>query len=186
MVSNGPSLEELLCRHTQDVYRYLWLTCGDRDLAQDMTQETFCRAFASRDGFAGKSTVKTWLFAIARNVFLSTARRRARQVHGGSGRAGSLEHAHDFSGPQTPEEALASAEERVLLRKALAVLSERHRTLLVLREYWELPYNQIAEVMGISIGSVKKNLHLARMELRRAYREHEESGGCADAIRDGN
>lgn len=183
---NPPSLEELLCRHIQDVYRYLWFACGDRHLAQDMTQETLCRALAGREGFAGKSAVKTWLFAIARNVHASTVRRRERRVHRHRDEPGLQEARLWVPGcPESPEEAAIGAEERLLLRRALAELPEKHRTLLFLREYGEMPYSQIAEVMGVSLASVKKNLHLAREQLRRAYHSQEESGGCAHEVRRG-
>jgi len=168
VTQSGPSVEEVLCRYTRDVYRYLLFLCGDRRLAEDLTQETLCRALASTSGFTGKSTILTWLFAIARNTALTALKRRAREARVVEDGAARLARSA-FQGQVTPETVVLEAEQRDRLRSALAGLSERHRTLIVLREYWELPYSQIAEATGLSLASVKKNLYLARAALRQAF-----------------
>ena len=161
-------LDEIFSRHAQNVFRYLWSMTGDRDKAEELTQETFYRALVGSAHFQGKSSVKTWLLAIARHAYLDELRRTRRSERV----LGRLLVAFRPQ-PATTEEVVIARDEWREVRAALDLLPEKQRTMLVLREGRGLSYAQIAEVMGASLASVRKNISLARAALRRVPAETE-------------
>ncbi|VAW33215.1 RNA polymerase ECF-type sigma factor [hydrothermal vent metagenome] len=152
---NQTIFHDLYERYATDVYRFaLWLS-GNPAEADDIVSETFVRAWTSNRKIKTE-TVKAYLFTIARNLFLQQQRKQKRQV--------SLEKAiqETTSGPQ------AMVEDRLELAEVLRQLqdlSEGERAALVLRVEHELPYAEIARVLGISLSSAKVKVHRARLKL---------------------
>jgi RNA polymerase sigma-70 factor (ECF subfamily) len=141
--------------------------------AEDVVQETFLRAYRGLESFRGESSLKTWLYAIALN--------RARARHGtlarlralfvpGSRRADeddladSLDSAPDPG--ETPEESTMHKEQRVRLRAAVRELPDEFRHAVVLRDLEALSYSEIAEVLGVPIGTVRSRIARGRAILR--------------------
>ena len=131
-----------------------------------MTQEAFIRAFVKLDTFQRNSQFFTWLYRIAFNSALTRRRKkRARvsldQVREDNG----LEVSSSFEGVDEP----MLRDERVkLVRSAIATLTEEHRSILTLREMDDFSYEEIAEVLEISIGTVRSRLSRARRQLKLA------------------
>ncbi len=152
---NQKAFHDLYERYAPDVYRFaLWLS-GDPAEADDIASETFVRAWAGRSKIQTE-TVKAYLFAIARNLFLKQLKRKKRQV--------SLEHAEEAAnkGPQRlVEERLALTE----VIEQLQQLPESERTALIMRIEYELPYAEIARVLDISLSAAKVKVHRARLKL---------------------
>ncbi len=152
---NSTTFHDLYERYAPDVYRFaLWLS-GDPAEADDIASETFVRAWSSSSKIQTE-TVKAYLFTIARNLFLKQMQRQKRQV--------SLAHAANAtsSGPQIlVEERLALAE----ILQQLQQLPEGERAALILRVKHELPYAEIARVLGISLSAAKVKVHRARLKL---------------------
>lgn len=179
-------LDEIFSAHAQGVFRYLWSMTGDRAKAEELTQEAFYRALTGSRHFQGKSSVKTWLLAVARHTYLDELRRSRR-------REKALGRIRALPGPCPPttEEIVVAREDWRAVRLALDLLPERQRTMLVLREGRGLSYAQIAEVTGSSLASVRKNISLARRSLRKVYAagagqgHRPEQGGVADGVRTG-
>ena len=131
--------------------------------AEDIVQETFIKAYASLPGFKGKSGLYTWLYRIARNVAASR-RQRCRDTLSLDGcRRGATLDVPDPHASVTQR--LESAESSDLLHRALGMLSEDFRTILVLREIDGFDYATIARVLEINAGTVRSRLHRARVEL---------------------
>jgi RNA polymerase sigma-70 factor (ECF subfamily) len=164
-------LDEIFSTHAQDVFRYLWSMTADRERAEELTQETFYRAHVGNAHFQGKSSVRTWLLAIARHAYLDELR-RAQRCERILGRLIAAFRPQ----PATTEEVVIARDEWREVRMALNLLPERQRTMLVLREGRGLSYAQIGEVLGASLASVRKNISLARAALRRAHAGIEPGG----------
>lgn len=137
---------------------------GSPDEAEEVVQEAFIRAFIKLDTFQGNSQFFTWLYRIAFNSALTRKRRNRVRV--------SLDHWRESNGLEVADPADAVDEpmlrqERVnRVRAAIQILSEDHRTILVLREMQERSYEDIAEILEISIGTVRSRLSRARNQLK--------------------
>jgi RNA polymerase sigma-70 factor (ECF subfamily) len=137
---------------------------GARDEARDVAQDAFVQAFVKLETFRGSSQFYTWLYRIAFNIHISRKRRQRPSV--------SIDRVREASGDEPlskdspPAGDLEQHERAVQVREALALLSEEHRTILVLREIDDLDYEAIAEAMDVPVGTVRSRLHRARMQLR--------------------
>jgi RNA polymerase sigma-70 factor (ECF subfamily) len=156
------SWEELFARYSAAVFGYLHRMSGDRQLAEDLTSETFYRAMRALDGFRGDSSMKTWLLRIARNLYLDRKRRDER--------SSSLEDLEEkgmvtAAGDADPESQLIRDEENEAVGRALRALPEDDRSILLLSAQEELSCREIAEVLGISVTAVKTRIFRARRKL---------------------
>jgi len=152
-----------VAEHQRGVFFHaLRLTRGDEQLARDVTQRTFLKAWTARDGFRGDSSVKTWLYRIAHNLALNELRRahRRREI----GQDDDLPSASVE--PSTPAD-IDDARQRAALRDAVHALSPRQRDVTLLRLYGDLSFAEIAGVLGISANSAKVNYHHATRNLER-------------------
>lgn len=159
------AFEQLYDTYKPAVTRYLIGMCSDVTLAEELTQEVFVRAAASLLLFRGDSTVSTWLFRIARNTYLSWAeRQRDAEID--------TEEFHALPDQRldgNPEAYLLQTEQRAVIRRAMGMLPERQRTMLLLRDLQGLSYAEIAVVLDMSLAAVKVNLHRARLRFREIY-----------------
>lgn len=156
--------EALTLPHANTVYRTAYYLVG-RQEAEDLTQETFLKAYQAFDGFRGPDP-KPWLFAILRHAYLDRCRRRSREP-------AIVALDFDVSPGSRPEPCAPSAEERVLdgqleddVQSALWALPHDWRLVLLLADVEDLSYREIAEVMQIPIGTVMSRLCRARRRLR--------------------
>ncbi len=161
------ALEELFRRYRQPAYRVAYRLLGNEADALDAVQDGFVKALTHLAGFEKRSSFKTWLLRVVSNAALDLGRQRGRRE------CLSLEAAEgrdpDLSILMTPDETAAQldrAELRSLLDEALLTLSEVQRQTFVLHAEAELSYREVAEVMGISIGTVMSRLFYARQKLR--------------------
>jgi RNA polymerase sigma-70 factor, ECF subfamily len=137
---------------------------GSPDEAEEVVQDAFIRAFVKLDTFQRNSQFFTWLYRIAFNSALTRRRRRKSRVSLDQARETvGLEIADDADGVDEP---MLRSERVDLVRKALAQLTEEHRSILVLREMEEQSYENIAEILEISIGTVRSRLSRARRQLK--------------------
>jgi len=167
--------ERLVAEHSGDLYALLFRLTNDSEEARDLTQETFLRAFQSIDRFRGDASLKTWIYRIGINQARNRWRwwrRRKRDV------TISLDATDDQnetplaaslpsdSAPNPEQETLARERERQL-RDALLRLKSAFREAVVLRDVEGFSYEEIAEMLQISIGTVKSRIARGRLELRR-------------------
>jgi RNA polymerase sigma-70 factor (ECF subfamily) len=138
----------------------------DRHLAEDLAQEAFIKAWQALPRFKGESTIFTWLYRIAVNLALDDKRRKQRSP---------LESLDDIpeAGTELPQSArlrpdrqAQSEEMRSALRRGMEGLSDAHRTVLILREWEGLSYQEIAAATGSSSGTVMSRLFYAREKMR--------------------
>jgi RNA polymerase sigma-70 factor (ECF subfamily) len=152
-------LEALYRQYSADVYRFAVYLCGDRTLAEDIAAETFVRAWTSASVLE-LSTVKGYLFAIARNLYLKSLQQRQRHVPYDPDAIGhDIAAEIDIEGHSLQKESL----QRVL--RGLQQLSETDRSALLLRSLEDMPYEEISRVLGLPVTSIKVKVHRARQKL---------------------
>jgi RNA polymerase sigma-70 factor (ECF subfamily) len=158
---------DLVVRHQDRLYNMLVHALGSVEDARDVAQEAFVSAFQKLHTFRGRSAFYSWLFRIAMNAAASRKRKKSRvsvsydAIHARTG----LEPAD--SRPEThPGFSVETAERQSAVRAALAELPEEFRSALVLKEMEGLKYEEIAEIVGCPIGTVRSRIHRARSELK--------------------
>ena len=151
-------------RYKGAVYAYCAKMLLDREAAKDVLQETFARAYENRERLLNSTAFKAWLFTIARNQCLNALRRSGREVPFAPG-------APEPTGRgATPFAALLKSEQADLIGRMLAELSPEYREGIVLREYQNLSYDEIAAVTRSTVSAVKSRLFKARRKLGAALR----------------
>ncbi|MGG0716947.1 sigma-70 family RNA polymerase sigma factor [Robertmurraya massiliosenegalensis] len=161
-MSGWKTLEELYALYYEEIYRYLLQRTRKKELAQDLTQDTFLKAFNGLATFKGKSSIKTWLYTIAHHTFINWYRRETKfSQH-------SLEETYSLEQKtyKNPEDAIVQKARQEQVMSAIHLLKEDYQAVLILREYQDLSYDEIAEILGWKLSRVKTNLHRAKLELR--------------------
>lgn len=157
------AFEIVLQRYERKVFGLLYSLTSDPELARDLTQETFIRAWRKLDLFDPARSLPTWLFTIARNLLCDHRRRHDPAVLRLGDQTGEL--ALPDPGP-APDAALVDSGLRQLVREALARLPVRQREVLVLKDIQELDYAAVADILGVPRGTIASRVHHARQALR--------------------
>jgi len=162
------AFEELVARHRDKIYARAYTIVRNEDEAIDLSQEAWIKGWQRLRQFQGESSFSTWMTRIVINLCLDHLRRRKRQ------QTDSLDALNEESGGVerymppvlvNPTERLERSELRARIDGAMQELSDAHRTVLVLHEFEQMEYKQIAQVMGCSIGTVMSRLFYARRRL---------------------
>jgi RNA polymerase sigma-70 factor (ECF subfamily) len=132
--------------------------CGDAALAEDVAQDAFVRVWSRLSEFRPDGNFRAWLMRITTNMAIDAVRRRRPQVD--------IEDLPLEAPEQGPESAAVSSERAGAVRAALMRLPVQSRTILVLREYQSLSYQEIADVLDVPLGTVKSRLSDARRRLK--------------------
>lgn len=163
------AFELLVHEHQDRLFRAMTQVTGSVHDAEEVTQEAFIRAFVKLDTFQQNSQFFTWLYRVAFNIALSRKRRKRVSV--------SLDHQRDEFGSDVADRSEAVDANMIrqdqvsLVQTALSGLSEQHRGILVLREMNDASYEEIAEILELSIGTVRSRLNRARKQLRISLEE---------------
>jgi RNA polymerase sigma-70 factor (ECF subfamily) len=157
----------VLVRRYQDrLYPTVFRLTGCAEDAHDLLQEAFLRAYQKLDRFHGESSFYTWVYRIAINLALSNLRKRR---HAASGVPMPIDPPGD-RGEDDPARSLLRAERDEQIQQALDALAPDHRTIVVMKEFDALRYEEIGAILGIPVGTVRSRLHRARLELRQRLR----------------
>lgn len=152
-------------RYGRPVLSFIQHQVGNRDLAEELMQESFVRAYRNLGGLRDEQRLSTWLFGIARNVVRESARSARR-----SERNVALDEPESMeleSREALPEGAVLQVEMRRQIQDALLTLDEDKRTVFSLKIFHEKSYEEISAITGHSIGKLKTDLHRARAEMRK-------------------
>lgn len=176
-VGDRGAFEELVATYQGLVFDLAYRLLGDREEARDVAQETFLKVFRYVGSFRGESGLKTWLYRITVNQASNHRRwwnrRRRRETF-------SLDTSPDDTAPMSerlrssgasPEQLALVRERERRLMAALETLKHDFRVAVVLRDIQELSYEEIAETLEISVGTVKSRIARGREELRKRLRE---------------
>jgi RNA polymerase sigma-70 factor (ECF subfamily) len=170
--------EELIATYQTVVYGLAYRLLGDAEEARDVSQETFLKAYRHIGAFRGDCGLKTWLYRMTVNQ-ASNQRRWWRRRHrrdtvsldAPRGETAATLGEGLESGVRSPEQAALAAERQRLLLAALESLKHDYRAAVVLRDIEELSYEEIAEAVGVPVGTVKSRIARGREELRRRLEE---------------
>jgi RNA polymerase sigma-70 factor (ECF subfamily) len=152
-------------RYSRPVISFIFDMVNDRGLAEELTQETFVRAYRAMRTMRKDTKLSTWLFGIARNVARESIRARVR----GNRQVDLADKSvMDLSDNKpVPVDGLLSKELNELIRRSLAALDEDKRLVFTLKVLHQCSYEEIAAITGFSIAKLKTDLHRARAEMRR-------------------
>jgi RNA polymerase sigma-70 factor (ECF subfamily) len=159
----------LVLRYQDRLYHVANRVLDNPDDALDVVQDTFVNAYLSLASFKGDAEFFTWLYRIAFNTAISAKRRKrsAVSLDAGTGKDGNIGiDPEDRAADVAPGAAMERSEDERLLAEAVAKLSPEHRAVLLMKDIDGLKYEDIAEVMGVPIGTVRSRLHRARVDLR--------------------
>jgi len=171
---DAAAFERIYQLHNRRVYSLCLRMVGNTAEAEDLTQEAFLQLFRKISTFRGESAFSTWLHRLAVNVVLMRLRKK-------TGSESSLEEVtepdEESGGPRkdfgAPDLKLSGSIDRVNLRRAVEQLPAGYKAIFVLHDVQGYEHNEIADILGCSIGNSKSQLHKARMRLRELLHETE-------------
>jgi RNA polymerase sigma-70 factor (ECF subfamily) len=159
---DAAAFDELVSRHQKAVLNIAWRYCADRAVAEDLAQEIFVKVWRARGSYQPSARFSTWLYRIAVNRCLNEIRSRPR------GASLPVEETLEEREGARPDDDLDRAEVRQAVRRAVDELPPNQRMAVILSRFHELPYEEIAEAMAVSLEAVKSLLFRARENLKTA------------------
>ena len=147
----------LMTRYQEPLYRHVRRMLYDHDDANDVIQNTFIKVFRSVERFEGKSKLYTWLYRIATNEAITFINNRQRKD---TDTIDDPDNAH-LANRLRADTFFDGDEVQIRLQQAIAILPDKQRTVFNLRYYDEMPYEEMSEVLGTSVGALKASYHHA-------------------------
>ncbi|MFA6947863.1 MAG: sigma-70 family RNA polymerase sigma factor [Eubacteriales bacterium] len=176
---NSEAFGELVSHYESFVYNVVYQIMGNREDALDISQDSFIKAYRSLSSFRGDCRFSTWLYRIAVNTSKDALRSRSKhnvtsltEFEDGDDETKNIDIPDDTP-ENMPEEALDGDERRRAVRLAIEALSEDHRAVVLLRDVSGYSYEDIAEMLGLEIGTVKSRLNRARLGVKNYLIKHE-------------
>jgi RNA polymerase sigma-70 factor (ECF subfamily) len=168
------AFRELIRRYERPVFSLIFRLVRDRERAEDLAQETFIKVLNALDRYDPSYKFSSWIFKIGHNTALDDLRRKQPEtlsIHGSphASTADELEATilTPVSGDETPEEFTSSREIGDHIERAIGHLRAEYRTAILLCHVEGRPYEEVAEIMDVPLGTVKTYIHRARIELKK-------------------
>ena len=166
------SFEELVRRYQRPISAYVYRMVGDYDSALDLTQEIFIKVYSSLSRYRAEFKFSTWIYKIAHNSAVDHLRRTAtREQSLINGNDGDNFELPIESGRPNPEQESERKERRIEIEGVVRTLPSHYRELIILRHSQDLTYEEIVEVTGLPLGTVKNRLFRAREMMRQQFVE---------------
>jgi RNA polymerase sigma-70 factor, ECF subfamily len=157
-------------RYSRPVISFIYDLTNEREVAEELMQETFVRAYRNLGSLRADAKLSTWLFGIAKNVSREHARARRRASRKVELDDSAVTELRDAGVP--PDDSLINKELNGVIREALARLDEDKRLVFTLKIFQQQSYEEIAAITGFTIAKLKTDLHRARAEMRRLIRPY--------------
>jgi RNA polymerase sigma-70 factor (ECF subfamily) len=151
---------ELVSIHSQGVINVIYRMCGDAQVAEEAAQEAFIQAWLHLSSYRPQTSIRNWLYRIAVNAATDMFRKEKRIL------PNAIEDLPLRDSRPGPEASASQSERIALIQKAILSLPDASRAVLVLREYEEMSYHEIAETLDIPLGTVMSRLNYARKLLK--------------------
>ena len=187
-VSRRREFERLAREHYNDLFRAAYRLTRDREEAADLTQETLVKAYLGFQHFEPGSNFRAWLLRILTNTHISRYRQKMRRpetvewdaltTHDGRETVAAADPAPG------PEETVMNAFTDEEVDRALAELPDEFRAVAIMADIYDMPYKDIAEALGIPIGTVRSRLFRARRLLRKSLVQYARERGMLGGLRD--
>lgn len=168
------AFEILVRRYRERLLNYVYRYVSDREICEDILQETFLRVYRNRHSYRHIAKYSTWLYTIAGNLALSEYRKRKRHPLASLQSLGPRDETQEPDIPDetsTPERNAENAMNDAYLQEALGRVPEDFREAVVLCDVQELTYEEIADITGLPMGTVKSRINRGRMKLRELLRD---------------
>jgi RNA polymerase sigma-70 factor (ECF subfamily) len=164
------AFDKLVDMYHSRIYTLTYQMTSNREDAEDLTQEIFVKAFEALPRFKGHSSFYTWLYRIGINKTINYRKKRNRNrplsLDAMEQEVKQDEVYHDLSSKGSPLRNLSLSELQLKLNEAMQRLSEKHRTVVVMHDMQGIPHDEIANVVGVSVGTVRSRLFYARRQLQ--------------------
>jgi RNA polymerase sigma-70 factor (ECF subfamily) len=164
------SFQLIFDRYSRPVISFIYDMTNDRELSEELMQETFVRAYRNLSTLRGDARLSTWLFGIAKNVAREQFRTRKQSARKVELDDDSVRELRDTRLP--PDDFLINKELNGVIQDALSKLDEDKRLVFALKIFQQQSYEEIAAITGFSIGKLKTDLRRARLEMRRLIRPY--------------
>ena len=174
------AFEVLLGRHRKPVFNFILRYVGDRETAEDLLQETFMRVIKGADAYKRQAKFTTWLYTIARNLCVDQTRRRKHRKHASLDAPMAASEDSGTLMDVIPGSEMASDRKSVnkelheTMQRAIGSLSEEQREVFLMREFLDMPFKQIADVVGVPENTVKSRMRYALEKLRLELDEYKD------------
>ena len=175
------AFEELIVQHEKIVYNVALRMMNHSEDAKDISQDVFLKAYKSLENFDERSAFSTWLYRITHNTCIDEMRKRKGKYSYSleeelENEEGSMQRQIADEG-DSPEESLLREEQKSEIVQALDTLSAEHKAAIILRDVKGLPYDEIAEILELSMGTVKSRISRARNQLKTEILKRREQSG---------
>jgi len=168
IAGDNESFNELILRWERPIYALAYRTIGRDEDARDVCQETFLRAFRALPGFRGQAKFSSWLYRIALNLCRDWMRRERRvTVVQPPEHVDLMDLAAAAEPSESIEDLVSRRDQARAVQRAMTLLSDEQRTAIVLKEYHDLTFQEIADVVGCPLSTVKTRLYQGLTVLRR-------------------
>ena len=167
-MGEAEAFETLVLAHQRKVYSLCLRMTGNAEDAEDLAQEAFVRAYQSISSFKGESGFGSWLYRLAKNICIDFLRREKRREKSSLTYLDEAGNAMDLEVPDerfTPESVFEQRQMAEAIERGLDTLTSEHRDILILREIEGKSYDEIAEALNLTAGTVKSRISRARMVL---------------------
>jgi len=159
---NLQSFEELVLKHQKAVLNAAYRYTGNPSVAEELTQDVFVRVFRAAKSYRPEARFSTWLFTIVRNVCMNYKTREGKQDHQMDADNNLVEISQN---QENPEQRAIRRELELKIQKAIMSLPESLRMPLILSQFQQMPYEEVAKVLELSVAAVKVRIHRARNAL---------------------
>jgi RNA polymerase sigma-70 factor, ECF subfamily len=169
------AFRELVEAHQSRIIGTIARMLGDETEAEDVAQQVFLRIWKSAPRWEPSAKFTTWAFTIMKNLVFNESRRRSRRSTlplETRDSEGAYEFQHPDENTKTPDRAILDAEHQDAIENAIASLPENQRIALVLRRYQDVSYEEIADILKVTVPAVKSILFRARNDLREKLRQY--------------
>jgi len=160
--------EILVKRYKDPLMNFVYRFVGDRDVCTDVVQETMIKFYLNKDSYRSFAKFSTWIYTIAANLAKNELKRRKRRV------IFSIDNSDDEKSPQiedkmflAPDRAADGEIRNEIIQKALLKVKPVYREVVILRDIQDLSYEEISEITGLAIGTVKSRINRGRIQLQK-------------------
>jgi RNA polymerase sigma-70 factor (ECF subfamily) len=161
---DADAFHAIFIRYSKPVLSFIFSLLGNRAHSEELTQETFIRAYRGLNSKHGESQLSTWLFGIARNVVREAIREKYRERKWVELDQPLSKTLRDLR--NTPDEQVIAGELNRVIQSALAAMTMDHRVVFVLKVLHRMRYQEISRITGSSVGKLKTDLHRARSQMQ--------------------
>lgn len=166
------AFEVLVQRYKNPLTNFVYRFLGDYEACNDVVQETMIRFYRNKDSYKSIAKFSTWIYTIATNLAKTEyQRRRRRQIFSISSHRDENDNFEIPDESKRPDVIVDSTIKEKIIQKALLKVSSAYREAVLLRDIQELSYEEIAEIMGIEVGTVKSKINRGRMQLQKLLKD---------------